>query len=101
MSAPKPNRIGNFLYNVDRALASLCWGTAQETISSEVGRIKRGEPQVGIPVRNKLALGFFRVLADWLDEDKEIWGVNHTANAIGHADRLDAVDDGQEQLRYR
>ena len=38
-----PNRIGNFLYNADRAIASLVMGApAQETISSEVGRIAIG-----------------------------------------------------------
>lgn len=93
----KPSRRGAAAYNLDRVGASLVWGTFQETISSQVGRIKRGEPQVGIPVTNRAALWFFLHLADWLDEDKEIWGVNHTAKAIEHADALDAVDDGKEQ----
>jgi hypothetical protein len=91
------NRVGNFLYNCDRAIASLIWGVSQETISSEVGRIARGEKQVGEPLRwgtgTKLAIK----LSHWLDRTPSIWGVDHTAKAIQHADKLDAVDDGEEK----
>lgn len=93
----KPNRIGNFLYNADRAIASLVWGTSQETISSEVGRIARGERQVGEPVRWGAGTRLAKALAHWLDTTPKIWGVDHTEKAIAHADELDAVDNGVEQ----
>lgn len=35
-------RLGAVLYNLDRTIASAIWGTLQETISSEVGRIVLG-----------------------------------------------------------
>ncbi len=94
----KPNRIGNFLYNVDRAIASLVWGTAQETISSEVGRISRGagKPDGWTP-RYKFEICWAKALAEWLDSTPRIWGVDHTTKAIEHADKLDAVDNGTEQ----
>jgi hypothetical protein len=87
-------RIGNFLYNLDRADESLIDDTSQETISSMVGRIKRGQVQVS-PVRRILAVG----LANWLDSPyfTWLWGKDHTARAIAHADALKAVDDGKEQ----
>lgn len=93
----KPNRIGYFLYNVDRAIASLVWGTSQETISSEVGRIVRGERQVGHPLRWGAETWTAKRLAAWLDSTPAIWGVDHTAKAIKNADALDAADDGDEQ----
>lgn len=93
----KPNRIGFALYNFDRMIASLIWGTSQETISSEVGRIARGERQVGEPLRLGSETKVAKMLASWLDHTPSIWGVDHTANAIKHADALDAVDDGKEQ----
>lgn len=94
----KINRIGNFLYNADRAIASLIWGTSQETISSEVGRISRGtgQPDGWTPKwgsETRLAKAF----AHWLDSTPCIWGVDHTKKAILHADALDLVDDGREQ----
>ena len=92
-----PNRIGNFLYNLDRTIASLVWGTSQETISSEVGRIARGERQVGEPLRWGAETKAAKWLSNWLDKTPAIWGVDHTAKAIAHADKLDAVDDGTEQ----
>ena len=36
-------------------------------------------------------------VADWLNWDTSLWGKEHTAKAIQHADALDAVDDGREQ----
>jgi hypothetical protein len=93
----KPNRIGYFLYNVDRSIASLIWGTSQETISSEVGRIGRGERQVGQPLRWGAETWVAKRLAAWLDSTPCIWGVDHTAKAIANANRLDAADDGDEQ----
>lgn len=94
----KLNRIGNFLYNLDRTIASAIWGTSQETISSEVGRIAvgKGQPDGWTPKwgsETRMA----KALAHWLDTTPRIWGVDHTAKAIKHADQLDAVDDGKEQ----
>lgn len=87
------SRIGNFLYNLDRAVASLGGAPPQETISSEVGRVARGE-----------AVGHFRLetwaalrIAHWLDTDWRLWGRDHTARAIEQADALDAADSGKEQ----
>lgn len=91
------NRFGAFLYNFDRSIASLVWGTAQETISSEVGRIARGEKQVGEPLRWGAETRAAKWLAKWLDSTPSIWGVDHTKNAIQHADALNRVDDGKEQ----
>lgn len=93
----KPNRVGNFLYNMDRTIASLIWGTSQETISSEVGRIARGELQVGEPIRWGTGTELAKALAHWLDDTPKIWGIDHTAKAIVHADELDTVDNGIEQ----
>ena len=91
------NRLGNFLYNIDRTIASLIWGTSQETISSEVGRIARGEKEIGEPLRWGTGRKFMIRLSHWLDSTPKIWGVDHTAKAIEHANKLDAVDDGKEQ----
>lgn len=94
----KTNRIGNFLYNLDRMIASLIWGTSQETISSEVGRIAKGAGQVdGWTPKWKFEIRWAKALARWLDTTPSIWGVDHTSKAIEHADKLDAVDDGKEQ----
>ena len=93
----KPNRIGFALYNADRTLASLIWGTSQETISSEVGRIARGEQQVGEPIRWGACTQLAKWLAWWLNNCPAIWGVDHTEKAIAHANLLDAVDNGCEQ----
>jgi hypothetical protein len=74
-------RLGNFIYNIDRAYASLVLGAPpQETISSEVGRRRR-----------KARLS--RWTAALLDKIQP----NHVENAIIHADKLDAADDGQEK----
>jgi len=91
------NRIGFALYNFDRTIASLIWGTSQETISSEVGRIARGERQVGEPLRWWAATGTAVRVSRWLDSTPKIWGVDHTKKAIEHADLLDKVDDGHNQ----
>jgi hypothetical protein len=93
----KPNHFGNFLYNLDRAIASLIWGTSQETISSEVGRIARGETQVGEPLRWVAEAWMAKHLAGWLDSAPRIWGVDHTTRAIAHANALEAADDGKEE----
>lgn len=94
----KPTRIGLFAYNLDRALASLIWKTSQETVSSQVGRIAIGAGhQDGWTPRHRLEILWAKALARWLDNTPKIWGVDHTKNAIGHADALDAVDDGKEQ----
>jgi len=92
------NRIGNFLYNLDRAIASLIWGTSQETISSEVGRIAigAGKPDGWTP-RYKWQIKAAVSLANWLNSTPVIWGKDHTMKAIKHSDALDAVDDGREQ----
>lgn len=93
-----PNRIGNVLYNLDRTIASAIWGTSQETISSEVGRIAKGAGQIdGWTPRWSFEVAWAKALARWLDTTPRIWGVDHTAKAIKHADQLDAVDDGKEQ----
>lgn len=86
-------RFGNFLYNLDRAVASLFGAPAQETISSEVGRVERGEA-VG---HNAFETWSAKAIAHWLDTDWRLWGRNHTAKAIVHADALDAVDNKNEQ----
>jgi hypothetical protein len=93
-----PNRIGAFLYNFDRSIASLLFGTEQETISSEVGRIAIGAgkadgwtPRYGWQARMAVAL------AHWLDSTPRIWGYNHCSVAIEHADLLDKADNGQEK----
>lgn len=92
-------RLGNFFYNADRAIASLVMGApAQETISSEVGRIAigQGKPDGWTP-RWKWQGIMAKGLAQWLNNCKPIWGVDHTAKAIRHADALDHADDGKEQ----
>ena len=78
---------------MDRAIASICGAPAQETISSEVGRVARGE-----------AVGHFKAetwaankIANWLDTDEWLWGQDHTWRAMVHADALNKVDDGKEQ----
>ena len=87
------SRIGNCLYNLDRAVASLFGAPAQETISSEVGRVERSEAKGHNRFEQRAAL----FLAHRLDTDKWIWGQDHTLKAILHADQLDKVDDGVEQ----
>lgn len=93
------SRIGNFLYNADRALASLFMNAPpQETISSEVGRIAigAGKPDGWTPRFNWQAK-WAKKLAHWLNSHPVWWGVDHTKHAIEHADQLDHADDGREQ----
>lgn len=87
-----------FLYNLDRAGASLAFGTSQETISSQVGRIAigAGKPEGWTP-KHKWQVKIATSLAGWLDRTTWLWGKNHTKNAIYHADQLDHADDGKEQ----
>lgn len=87
------SQFGFFLYNLDRAVASLFGAPPQETISSEVGRVARGEAFGHNRFEQWAALR----IARWLDTDIRVWGKNHTENAIKHADALDKVDDGHEQ----
>lgn len=91
-------RLGLFWYNIDRTLASGAWQTSQETISSEVGRITLGAGQPdGWTPKWDFELRWAKGLARWLNTNPQWWGVNHTKNAIYHADLLDAVDNGKEQ----
>lgn len=73
------SRLVNFLYNLDRAAASLFGAKPQETISSEIGRHDQN------PIVD--------VAADALDDIQK----NHVENAVTHANALDAADNGQEQ----
>lgn len=86
-------RIRHCLYNLDRAVASLFGAPPQETISSEVGRVARGEARGHNAFEQRAAL----LIARWLDTDTRLWGQNHTQRAIEHANRLDASDNGVEQ----
>ena len=86
-------RLGNFLYNLDRAVASLGGAPPQETISSEVGRVARGQAEGHWRWETWAA----KKLSNWLDTTPRIWGKDHTQHAIEHADALDRVDDGREQ----
>ena len=79
-------RVLNFLYNLDRAVASLFGAPPQETISSEVGRVARSEAKGHNRFEQWAALFLARRL-----------GQDHTKKAIEHADKLDKVDDGNEQ----
>jgi hypothetical protein len=72
-------RLTDFLYNVDRAIASLFGAPPQETISSEIGRHESN------PIDE--------AAADVLDGIQK----DHVEKAVIHADKLDAADNGQEQ----
>lgn len=92
------DRIGPFWYNQDRTLASGAWGTTQETISSEVGRIAIGAGKTdGWTPKSKLGKKAAISLAKWLNTTPAIWGHDHTSKAIFHADLLGHADDGHEQ----
>lgn len=97
MGAPR-ERLGNLWYNQDRTLASGRWGTSQETISSEVGRIAlgAGKPDGWTP-KWRFEARWAAALAGWLNNTPRLWGVDHTGRAIEHADRLEGADDGREQ----
>ena len=87
------NRWMNAAYNFDRMIASLGGAPPQETISSEVGRVARGEAAGHFALETVAA----KWLARRLDTDRWLWGQDHTRHAIEHANRLDAADDGREQ----
>jgi len=70
----------DFLYNLDRAGASLFGAPPQETISSMTGRAALQGRWYGIAGRWVL---------DHIQKD-------HCAKAIAHADALDKVDNGFE-----
>ena len=73
-------RLTDFLYNVDRAIASLFGAPPQETISSEIGRHAATNPVA-------------EASEDVLDAIQR----DHCENAVIHADKLDAADNGKEQ----
>ena len=87
------SRLLNAAYNLDRVIASLGGAAPQETISSEVGRVARGQAVGHFALETAAA----KWLARRLDTDRWLWGQEHTRRAIEHADRLNAVDDGREQ----
>jgi hypothetical protein len=89
------SRLLNGLYNLDRVFASLGGAPRQETISSEVGRVARGEAHGHFWFETWVA----KRLAHWLDTDTKLWGPDHTGLAIKHADALDAVDKALEQAQ--
>ena len=94
----KSKRLGAFWYNQDRTLASGAWGTMQETISSEVGRISIGQGNKdGWTPRSQLEIRWAKGVAAWLNGWPAVWGVKHTLTAVEHADALDRADDGQEK----
>ena len=68
----------NFLYNVDHSVASLFGARPQETISSEIGRHESN------PIDE--------AAADVLDDIQQ----DHVKNAVIHANKLDAGDNGKE-----
>ncbi len=70
-------RIIDFLYNLDRAVASLAGAPAQETISSEAGRLAHKQ-------------WWATVLCDALNTIQP----GHCQHAIEHADSLESVDRG-------
>jgi hypothetical protein len=70
-------RLLDFLYNEDRAVASLGGAPAQETISSEAGRLMHKELWASLLAR----------MLDAIQPD-------HVENAIIHADSLEKVDQG-------
>ena len=72
-------RIMDFLYNEDRALASLAGAAPQETISSEAGRLQNTEL-------------WARILSDVLDTIQK----QHVERAESHAEALDKADTGFE-----
>lgn len=74
--------IKNFLYNLDRAIASAFGAPPQETISSEIGRHDDHDndsvPDIAGTVLDKIQK-------------------QHVEDAVQHADKLDAADNGQEK----
>lgn len=74
------SRLRNFVYNLDRAVASLFGASPQETISSQAGRIAG---------RNEIA----KILCDALNKVDP----GHCEHAVRHANALDAADDHVEK----
>jgi hypothetical protein len=72
-------RLLNFLYNVDRSVESLFGAPPGGTISSEIRRHESN------PIDEEAA--------DVLDDIQK----SHVENAVLHADKLDAADNGHEQ----
>ena len=73
--------IGNFLYNLDRMVASLFGAPPQETLSSYFfGRrkIPGHLDDIGAKILDKI-------------------DPNHIKDAVTHADKLNSVDDGKEK----
>jgi hypothetical protein len=70
-------RLKRFLYNIDRAGASLFGAAPQETISSQAGRAEG---------RGRLWGRYMCVALNWLNP-------GHCAHAVAHADRLGRADD--------
>lgn len=73
-------RLRNFLYNEDRAVASLGGAPRQETISSEIGRgAANNQP-----------------LAEAAEQILDAIQPGHCENAMKNADRLNSVDDAKQ-----
>jgi len=71
----------NFAYNEDRSIASLTLGVnAQGTVSSDIGEHAKNCPVAEVADK----------ILDGIQKD-------HCENAVIHADKLEAVDDGREQ----
>ena len=69
----------NVLYNTDRMIDTAAGFPPQETISSEIGRHESN------PID--------KAAADVLDDIQK----DHVENAVIHANKLDAADNGMEQ----
>lgn len=78
------NFFHKFLYNLDRAGASLLNAPPQETISSQVGRALNANKGGIKPILAKLL--------NWIDP-------GHTDRAIAHADALNHADSEAERIR--
>src|SRR5262249_18005951 len=78
--AQMKKRLIDFLYNADRAIASLFGAPPHETISSEISRHAATNPVA-------------EEAEDVLDDIQK----NHCENAVLHADKLDAAYNGKEQ----
>lgn len=74
----------NFVYNIDRAAASILNAPPQETISSQVGRALNAKKGGIKPVVARVLNFFFP---------------GHTDAAIAHADALNHADSEAERIR--
>lgn len=72
----------DFVYNEDRAVASIAGAPPQETISSEIGRHDDHDNDS---------------LADIAGAVLDAIQPNHVENAVTHANALDAADNGVEK----